>query len=47
MKHQILFSSKDKSKRKKIKVSPAAILLGSLRVKGFLKENRTHSKAGS
>ena len=31
IKHQALFSSKDK--RKKIKVSSAAILLGSLRVK--------------
>ena len=31
MKHQALFSSKDKSK--KIKVSSAAILLGALRVK--------------
>ena len=30
MKHQALFSSKDKSK--KIKVSSAAILLGALRV---------------
>ena len=33
MKHQTLFSSKDKSKKKGIKVSSAAILLGSLRVK--------------
>ena len=31
MKHQSLFSSKDKTK--KIKVSSAAILLGALRVK--------------
>ena len=31
MKHQALFSSKDKSK--KMKMSPAAILLGALRVK--------------
>ena len=31
MKHQALFSSKDKSK--KIKMSSAAILLGALRVK--------------
>ena len=31
MKHQALFSSKDKSR--KIKVSSAAILLGALRVK--------------
>ena len=31
MKYQVLFSSKDKSK--KIKMSSAAILLGSLRVK--------------
>ena len=30
MKHQALFSSKDKSKKKKIKVLAAAILLGSL-----------------
>ena len=33
MKYQALFSSKDKSKNK-IKVSSAAILLGSLRVQG-------------
>ena len=34
MKHQALFSSKEKSKKKKnIKVSSAAILLGSFRVK--------------
>ena len=31
MKHQALFSSKDKSKKKKTKVSSAAILLGTLR----------------
>ena len=34
MKHQTLFSSKDKSKNKK--VSSAAILLGALRVKLLL-----------
>ena len=28
LEHQVLFSSKDKSKKKKIKVSSAAILLG-------------------
>ena len=33
MKHQALFSSKDK--RKKIKVSSAAILLGALRVLSY------------
>ena len=37
MRHQALFSSKDKSKKKKIKVSPAAILLGALRVKFKIK----------
>ena len=34
MKHQALFSSKDKSKKKKnMEVSSAAVLLASLRVK--------------
>ena len=36
MKHQALFSSKDKST--KIKVSSAAILFGTLRVKGAAME---------
>ena len=31
-KHQVLFASKDKSKKKNIKLSSAAILLGSLRI---------------
>ena len=35
MKHQALFSSTDKSKKKK--KSPAASLLGALRVKDFLR----------
>ena len=38
MKHQALFSSKDKSK-KKINVSSAAILLGPLRIKVLLAGN--------
>ena len=35
MKYQALFSSKDKSKN--IKVSSAAMLLGALRTKGWIK----------
>ena len=42
MKHQALFSSKDKSK--KIKVSSAAILLGSLRVEGISCTNDIESQ---
>ena len=38
MKHQALFSSKDKTK--KIKVSSAAILRGALRVKYYLKNKK-------
>ena len=36
MKHQALSSSKDKSKKKKLKVSSAAILFGSDLVMDFL-----------
>ena len=41
MKHQALFSSKDK-KKKKIKVSSAAIIVRRFKGEGFTKSSSTH-----